>query len=351
MDIVSTLTVTRGPRIDGGQGQNCLGVFRARDPQLGMDVALKEISKTGRDATSFFAEAQRMFESEHPNVVPIRTASQTATSILLVMPLYERGSLATRIASQPLSIHDTIRVGREILAGVGAIHAGSSVHFDIKPSNVLIGDNGAAKVADFGQARELGPDGFTLMPERMYAPLVPPEAFTTNGVGSRLSDIFQVGATLYRAVNGEPFFEAQLARLAGQVDLQDAIMRGRFPDRNKFLPHVPRGLKRIIRKAMNTTDTDRYQTADEFSTALAKVLPTLNWSPALQPDGNAIWEADRSERPNLRVELSRAGSHFDVKLSTSSLSGIRATKKGFWRLGMNRKDTDTYLSQLFDSLE
>lgn len=351
MEIVSTLTVTRGSRIDDGQGQNSLGVYEAFDPQIGMRLALKEISKKGLNVDSFFSEAQRMFESEHPNVVPIRTASQTEHTILLLMPLYKNGSLKSRITNKPLSICDAVRIGRDILGGVGAIHAGGSVHYDIKPSNVLFADNGVAKVADFGQARELGPDGFALMPHRMYAPLTPPEAFTRNRVGSRLSDIFQVGVTLYRAVNGEAYFDEQLLALSDQKSLRNAIISGKLPHRNKFLPHVPDRLRRVLRRAMSTDESKRYHSAQEFATALARTLPALDWQMEFQSGGTIKWETERLNKPNLCVLSKPSTKTIDIELYTVNGTGLRVAKKGFWKQRQTKREAENYLTLLFAALE
>jgi len=347
MEIVSTLMVTRGQRIDGGQGQNSLGVFEATDTQLGQSVALKEIAKAGRNVTAFFSEAQRMFNSEHPNVVPILRASQTNDSILLLMPLYQRGSLKTRLAQGPVSISEAITLGRQILGGAGAIHAGGSVHLDIKPSNVLIGDNGVAKIADFGQARELGPDGFAILPDRMYATITPPEAFSQRSV-DRLADIFQIGVTLYQAVNGEQHTDAQLSGM-DRLGLRQAIAKGKFPNRNAFLPHVPDRLVRAIRKAMCVEPAKRFQSAAEFANALTKVQ-SLDWSVSIQSDGTTQWEALRRNHPTLRWIKKPDGKNFKAEFYTVKNGKPRATKRALWKCGMKPKEADAYFSLLFAAL-
>lgn len=351
MDIVSAYHYTKRHRIDGGQGQNSLGVFCAFDPQVQQEVAVKEIAKANfPDPAAFFREAQSMFRAEHPNVVAIKTASQTADMICLSMPLYRNGSLATRIQSGPVCIRDVVRIGREILAGLGAIHAGGTIHFDLKPSNVLFSDNGVAMIADFGQAREVGPNGVTLMPIRMYAPLTPPEAFSNGRRGTLKSDIYQVGVTLYRALNGEPFFEEQFAKHAMQNDLREAIEQGKFPRRDKFLPHIPDSLRRIVRKAMALQPEKRFANAQEFSNALAKLRHTNNWSTQFNADGSVVWDASRKKQPGLRVTLMPDGGNWEVAIYTVSNGVPRATKKAFWREAMTQREAGEYLNQLFSTL-
>jgi serine/threonine protein kinase len=351
MDVVSTFLYTKKHRIDGGQGQNSLGVFCAFDPQVQQDVAIKEIAKTDfPDPDAFFREAQAMFRAEHPNVVAIRTASQTSDTICLAMPLYRNGSLATRIKNGPVCIRDAVRAGREVLAGLGAIHAGGTIHFDLKPSNVLFSDTGVAMIADFGQARELGPNGVTLMPARMYAPLTPPEAFTNGRRGTVLSDIYQASITLYRALNGEPFFDAQFAEVVANDKLKEAIINGTFPRRDRFLPHVPDSLRRIVRKGMSVDPAKRFANASEFSNALAKLRRTNNWSVQIEPNLATTWEADRLRQPALRVVLQPNDKLWGVSIFTVRNGHTRPTKKAFWRDDMSRKDAGDYLNQLFSTL-
>lgn len=349
MEIVATLTITRGEKIDRDQGRNSLGVYKAIDPQLGQVVALKEISKADRDVDSYFSEAQRMFDSEHPNVVQILRASQTPDTILLLMPLFGKGSLQTRIEERPLSIGETIRIGREILAGVGAIHAGGSVHLDIKPSNVLFADNGDAKVSDFGQARALGPDGFAILPNRMYAPIVPPEAFSQTHV-DRLADIYQVGLTLYRAVNGEEFFDKQLQKFREPDARRAAIERGKFPDRTSFLPHVPDRLRRVLRTAMRPDASKRYQSAIDFANALTRILPTLDWSIRFHDDGSVHWDAPRRGRPDLYWVMRPDGTAFKAEFYTRKNGKLRATKKGIWKGDFTRQAASDYFNLLFEAV-
>ena len=88
-----------------GQGMNSKA-FEAFDPQLGGTLAVKEIPKNnfGNDPSVFFSEAQIMFASAHPNVVPVQYACESTSEISIAMPLFPRGSLAAQIKSGPLGV-------------------------------------------------------------------------------------------------------------------------------------------------------------------------------------------------------------------------------------------------------
>ena len=160
MDVVTSKFEYRQIReIGAGQGLNST-VYLAHDPQLGGDIAVKEIPKSSfPSASDWFAEAQSMYASDCPNVVPIRVASAATDHICLVMPFLKRGSLQDRIETVPLSLKECIRVGQGILSGLRQIHIAKVIHLDVKPTNILFADNDDILVADFGQARDLDPSG------------------------------------------------------------------------------------------------------------------------------------------------------------------------------------------------
>src|ERR1700693_6259500 len=102
MRVDGTISYTRVRQIGIGQGMNS-EVYLADDPQLGGQVAAKEIVKSQFvNRVSYFKEAQAMFAVAHDNVVAVQYACQTPNIISLVMPYYQRGSLADRICDRPL---------------------------------------------------------------------------------------------------------------------------------------------------------------------------------------------------------------------------------------------------------
>ncbi len=257
---------------------------------------VKEIpkAKLGNTPAKFFAEAQSMFGSEHPNVVPLRYACLAGDNVSLVMPYFPKGSLLDRIAKQPLSLLEVRRVGQAILAGVERIHAAGAIHFDLKPSNVLFSDDDVPMVADFGQARKFNPSTGAVTVPALYEDAMPPETLS-QGVGTVQSDIFQIGLLLYRTVNGEPFYKRQVPT----VNIDDKILRGIFPNRKEFLPHVPKRMRTVIRKALQIDPSDRYSSAAEMSIALGRVPVPLNWETTPFGTDGLEFRAKRGDRPDL----------------------------------------------------
>jgi len=167
-------------------------------------------------------------------------------------------------------------------------------------------------------------------------------------VATSLSDIYQTGLLLYRAANGEAFWLSQVMK--GTTQLQERVRRGRFPERNRFLPHVPERLRRVIRKALMVDPRRRYQSAVEFATALGTVAPTLDWQYS-EPAGNvATWRAERDGQPALTVEKSLVGGRWNVAVFTEGAKRRAKEKATTWANGLNDDQVEAHLRGLFKTL-
>jgi len=322
-------------------------VYLSTDPQLGGEFAVKEIpkAKLGNTVAGFFQEATAMFACEHPNVVPIQYACETAGEICLAMRYFRRGSLSDRIAAGPLALGQILKVVREVLSGLGHIHTRRLLHLDLKPSNILFSDTDEAMVADFGQSRRLV-NGVVQLPT-MYVPAMPPEVFKMR-VAVVPSDVYHAGLLLYRAVNGDPFYKAQIP--STPAALQDRVLKGKFPDRSAFMPHVPKRIRTIIRTALQVDPADRYQTAREMADVLAKVPVSNDWVVTPAPSGASEWRVDRPGQPALAVVLSPDGTGWSVAIQTRGATGMRAKNRKDWRAGITRQDADAHLKRVFEAL-
>ena len=326
-------------------------MYLAHDPQLGGDMAIKEIDKNkfGNDIDAYFAEAQTMFAMNHPNITPVQYACATGEKICLAMPYFQRGSLTDRIAAGPISLSEVLRVGQAVLAGPARIHAARFVHFDIKPSNVLFDDRDNPMVADFGQTRRISATGLVTVPP-MYRFVIPPETWLSH-VGTLQSDIYQVGLLLYRAANGEPMYREQVSGIS-DAELKDKVTRGRVPNRQQFMPHVPRRLRTIIRRALTIDPRDRFHAATEMADALGKVSLTLDWTTVRNSSDETTWRATRAGKTDLEVQLvSTASGSWNVQCWT--VRGVERRAKGvgsFSRKNLGLQEANKLLTEVFANL-
>jgi serine/threonine protein kinase len=242
-----------------------------------------------------------------------------------------------------------IRIAQGVLQGLVRIHRAGFIHFDLKPSNVLFDNVDAPMVADFGQSRRILANGVVQVPP-MYCHAIPPEVWTA-GVGSTLSDIYQAGLLLYRAVNGDPMYSAQFANL-DDATVRQRIIAGKLPDRKLFLPHVSKRLRTIIRKALSVSPSQRYQSAAELSSAVARVQPGINWRTTQKGNGELSWQAERLGKADLEVELVASGNGgWHVRVWTVDRNTRRAKNRpNYWRTDLMHTDAMQHLKGLFASL-
>jgi serine/threonine protein kinase len=321
-------------------------VYLADDPQLGGEIAVKEIDKVnfGTSVSDYFNEAQVMFQVDHQNVVPILCAFQTADKICLAMRFFKNGSLRNRTVNGPLALKEVTKLGQGVLSGLISIHLKNLIHFDIKPSNIFYSDSGVPMVADFGQSRVAGPMGIASRPG-MYLDGIPPECY--SGVGSFQSDVYQTALTLYRAANGDAFFDSQ--RSTDPLEVETRTLAGEFPRRDKFLPHVPKLLRTVIRKALSLDPADRYQTASDFADALGKVDIKTDWQTTAHPGGNLLWTGKKIGKPRLEIELIRSGNKCDVQFHKCGKKKLQMQRNTLWKTGLTERQAFHHLKSYFDS--
>ena len=195
----------------GGMGH----VWLAWDERLNRAVAVKQLhSPVGLpEAEARVAHDRAMREARitarlhHPNAVPVFDVVDHEGQPCLVMQYLPSRSLQAVLTERgPLPAREVARIGSELAAALAAAHRADIVHRDVKPGNVLLADDGTARITDFGISHALGDASLTStgMVTGTPAYLAPEVARGTSS--SAASDVFSLGATLYAAVEGAPPF-------------------------------------------------------------------------------------------------------------------------------------------------
>lgn len=318
----ASLSFTLGTNIGAGQGMNS-EVFLAQDHQLETQIVIKKVPKANISSRSdYFAEARRLYDSRHKHVVEVKYACETADHVYFAMPFYRGGSLHSLMDRRYLTTREIVRYGLEFLAGLHHVHVKGLVHFDLKPTNVLLDDSDTAAVADFGLSREVTAFGLAEMP-RVYLGHMPPER-ATSILLSKTADVYQAGATLYRMCVGNTEYDRQLGTHASQPALVSAITAGTFPKRKRHLAHVPTRLRNVVRKALAVDLRDRFTTVLELMNALAQVDESLDWAYTENGAwGIGTWRESDGSRGR-RVELTPNGGGWAVHACRLSATGREA---------------------------
>jgi serine/threonine protein kinase len=258
----------------GFEGRNSQ-VFLAHDKQLDGDIVVKKILKSSLiNANDYYKEAKILYSSSHPNVVSVNYGCSDNDHIYIAMPYYKNGSLKSLIDSRFLSVREVIRYSLQFLMGLHNIHAKGLMHFDIKPDNILISDSNEALLSDFGLSEAMNQAGFAQQ-DLAYHKHVAPEAYSSTDKTVQY-DIYQAGVTIYRLLNGNVHFEEQLAE-AEKNNFDDYLLKGLFPSRKDYLPHVPKKMKDIVNKAISVDLTARYSTVLELMNDLSEIHEHIDW--------------------------------------------------------------------------
>jgi serine/threonine protein kinase len=271
-------------------------VWRARDQLLDRDVAIKEVQiadslTEAERATAFqrtLREAKTAARLNHPAVVTVYDVAEDGGRPWIVMQLVDAQSLDQVLASSgPLSPRRAAEMARQLLSALSVAHAAGVMHRDVKPSNVLIGDNDQAVLTDFGIATfqddpkltqtgmVMGSPGFTA-PERIRGEDASPA-----------SDLWSLGATIYAAVEGHGPFE----RRGGAITTMSAII-------NENAPEAPTAgaLGPVIAALLRREPADRPD-ASAAARMIANVLPSLADQAADAPPGYEATALSASSRP------------------------------------------------------
>jgi serine/threonine protein kinase len=337
LEVIANVSYRELEQIGGKDGQNSR-VFRVHDNHLNAVLVVKEIQKSRlADAARYFTEARALHVSKHPRVVPIHWAADRPDHVCIAMPLMARGSLADRIRERPLRPSEVIRIGQDLCEGIAQVHLKGFVHLDVKPTNLLFDDDDRGALTDFGLALPLDPREGTADARdlALYPSFYPPEMMPHRGVVTNASDVYQIGFTLYRAINGEPFFARQWERVK-QLELaarRDEIRVGAFPDRT-FLPGVPLGLRQAIVKALDPDPALRQVGARQLAEDLACVEVKHDWVVEEYRDDLIAWRLRHDGRADILVMQRGAVPNASVEIWTETAAGRRRKDSAAWARGI-----------------
>jgi WD40 repeat protein len=244
-------------------------VYQARQVRLKRLVALKMI-KTGDQAgdaelARFRVEAEAVARLQHPNIVQIYEVGEHQGQPFCALEYVSGGTLAARLDGTPLPPREAAVLIQALAQAIGAAHEKGIVHRDLKPGNVLLTENGAPKITDFGLAKRLDEDAKqTTTGAIMGTPTyMAPEQALGLKVGP-LADVYALGTIFYELLTGQPPFKgATVLDTLEQVRLREPV-----PVR-LLQPKVPRDLETICLKCLHKEPRKRYASADALAADLA----------------------------------------------------------------------------------
>jgi len=258
----------------GGMGE----VYRARDPRLGRDVAVKVLRSEVADSNRmrrFEQEARALGALNHSNILAIHDFGTHKGSPYVVSELLEGDPLRARLEAGPLPATKSVDYGLQIVSGLAAAHDKGIIHRDLKPENLFATRDGRLKILDFGLAKltnegtgahdDQGTTATEVGVVVGTAGYMSPEQVRGEAVDHR-SDIFSFGVVLYEMLSGERAF-----RRDSRAETHAAILTEDPPELSGTGRRIPPGLARIVRRCLEKRAGDRFQSTHDLALALEAV--------------------------------------------------------------------------------
>ena len=258
----------------GGMGE----VYRARDTQLGRDVAIKVLpsflSADPDRLRRFEQEARAAAALNHPNILVVFQLGTHDGVRYLVSELLEGSTLREPLQRGALPIRKAIDYGVQIARGLAAAHEKGIVHRDLKPENVFVTKDGRLKILDFGLARLLPQRGEVEVNAPTMSELTDPG--TVMGTVGYMSpeqvrgkpadhraDIFAFGAMLYEMLTGKRSFQKPTS-----AETMTAVLNEEPPGLSSLVPLAPPAMQRVVHRCLEKSPEQRFQSTSDLAFAL-----------------------------------------------------------------------------------
>jgi Tol biopolymer transport system component len=275
-------------------------VYRARDPKLNRDVAIKVLSESLTNdpdrVTRFEREAQLLASLNHPHIAHIHGLEDSTKVLALVMELVDGPTLADRIAQCPVPLDEAVSIAKQIAEALEAAHEQGIVHRDLKPANIKVREDGTVKVLDFGLAKAFDPAGSpgagatmspTLSMHATEAGLIlgtaaymAPEQARGKVVDKRV-DIWSFGCVLYEMLTGKRAFDGD------DVSMTLAAVMMKEPDWSALPPAMPAALGMYLRRCLAKDPAARIRDIGDMRLALNGAFEAPSQPAAPPPSARA----------------------------------------------------------------
>jgi serine/threonine-protein kinase len=256
-------------------------VYRAWDPRLDRDVALKLLRRRHADedgaGSAAIEEGRLLAKVRHPNVVTVYGAERIENRVGLWMELIRGETLEQVVARGPLTADDAMAIGVTVCQALAAVHDAGLLHRDMKAQNVMREDMGRVVLMDFGTGRELDVDAPA---EFAGTPLYLAPEVLAGAASSRQSDLYSVGVLLYHLVTGT--FPVNGRTLA---DIRAAHARVAQSGALDPLDRLPESLRPVVTRALSRDPEARFASALDMAEALGRSRD-LSATSSTQPPAN-----------------------------------------------------------------
>lgn len=319
-------------------------VYKARnlstDAFAAVKLFLKEAVTDSQVMAEFLKEAQAFQHVTHRNVCQVYDVGETEAVWYIAMeyvPGKDCGRLLRRC--KRMAMLDALKIIKDMALGLRAIHAKNLIHGNLKPANIIVNQNGTAKMADGGLRGKEEPSVY-----------MAPEQFQESYKSRPTTDIYALGSIFYQLVTGRRIYED----LTGQ-QLAEAITQSKpFPTLREVIPEILPQVETVTLKMLAAEPGKRYQSMSELSTDLYKVkpkpdplLPSLWDNPIFFADSIIQTKTEMMAMPSRRIERVRSGKKIILATAACSLLFV-GLLLWLWQLFSHTQDFELQASNVIN---
>lgn len=240
-------------------------VYKARCRLLNRYVAIKilrpEFTKDAQFVENFKRESQAAAGLQHPNIVSVYDVGKEGNIHFIVMELIDGRPLSDIIEERaPMDYKTSIELIKQVASALSVAHRNHIIHRDVKPHNIMITKDGMAKLADFGIAKAVSDSTLATETSKVIGSVhyFSPEQARGAYVDER-SDIYSLGIVLYEMLTGQVPFDGENPVQVALMHINDEITPP-----SELVPGIPPALEKLVMKATDKYQSNRYKSADEF---------------------------------------------------------------------------------------
>ena len=251
------------PLGEGGMAAVYKAYQAAMDRYVALKILPRHFASDPEFVGRFEQEAKIIAKLQHVHILPVHDFGTEDGYTYIVMPFVETGTLGELLQRKPLPLPQIRKIVSQVADALGHAHARGLVHRDVKPSNILIDEDGNSLLTDFGIAKMVeGTIQFTQTGAILGTPAyMSPEQIRGVTLDGR-SDIYSLGVVLYEMATGRPPYVAETPPAIFVKHLHDPL-----PPPRTFNPNLPASVERVILKALTKDPAQRYATAGELANA------------------------------------------------------------------------------------
>jgi serine/threonine-protein kinase len=333
---------------EGGMGE----VYLAQDTKLDRKVALKilpgELATNHDRMRRFTQEAKAAAALNHPNIAHIYEIGEAEGIHFIAMEFVDGLTLRERIHREGTELRVLLKYLQQVAEGLSKAHAAGIVHRDLKPDNIMITNDGHAKILDFGLAKLIEiqqPPGRTGEDAGEFATAILQQHSTPGAILGTVgymspeqaqgktreidhrSDIFSLGCILYEAVTGHKAFEGKDA-----IDTLNKIIREPVAPISDSRPDAPNHLQRIVRRCLAKDPEDRYQTIKDVAIELKELrrelADNIGVDTTVPPTGSEVISGEATATGTSAAVISTSTGSSSAHASSAEyiVSGIKQHK-------------------------